>query len=51
MTGWDINPRVLGVVPKEAQIGTLQGFHFVTDGQYMAVPKGVPDAHLAVLLD
>src|SRR6476661_6113375 len=49
-TGWDINPRVLGVVPKEAEVGVLQGFHWVTDAQYMAVPKGVPDGKLAVLL-
>ena len=50
MTGWDINPRILGVVPKEAQVGVLQGFHWVTDAQYMAEPKGVPDDKLAVLL-
>ena len=24
-TGWDINPRVLGIVPKEAKIGDAQG--------------------------
>lgn len=51
MTGWDINPRALGVVPKEAQVGTIQGFHFVTDGHYMCVPKGVANDHLAVLLN
>jgi putative spermidine/putrescine transport system substrate-binding protein len=50
MTGWDINPRVLGVVPKEAEIAVLQGFHWVTDGQYMAVPRGVSNDKLAVLL-
>jgi putative spermidine/putrescine transport system substrate-binding protein len=50
MTGWDINPRILGVVPKEAEVAVLQGFHWVTDAQYMAVPKGVPDGKLAVLL-
>jgi putative spermidine/putrescine transport system substrate-binding protein len=50
-TGWDINPRVLGIVPKEAAIGTLQGFHWVTDAHYMVVPKGVPDDKLAVLID
>jgi putative spermidine/putrescine transport system substrate-binding protein len=50
MTGWDINPRVLGVVPKEAEVGTLKGFHWLNDAQYMAVPKGVSDAKLAVLL-
>jgi putative spermidine/putrescine transport system substrate-binding protein len=49
--GWDLNPRVLGVVPKEAQVGTLQGFHWVTDAQYWAIPKGVPNDKLAVLLE
>ncbi len=49
--GWDINPRVLGVVPKEAQIATLKGFHFITDAQYMAIPKGIAPQRLAVLLD
>jgi putative spermidine/putrescine transport system substrate-binding protein len=50
MTGWDINPRVLGVVPKEAEIAVLENFRWVTDAQYMAVPKGVSDGKLAVLL-
>ena len=50
MTGWDINPRALGVVPKEAEVGTLKGFHWVTDGQYFCIPKGVSDDKLAVLL-
>ncbi|MBS0638850.1 MAG: extracellular solute-binding protein [Proteobacteria bacterium] len=50
MTGWDINPRILGVVPKEAEVAVLQGFHWVTDAQYMAVPKGVSQEKLAVLL-
>ncbi len=49
--GWDLNPRILGVVPKEAQVGTLQGFHWVTDAQYWAIPKGVSTDKLAVLLD
>jgi putative spermidine/putrescine transport system substrate-binding protein len=51
MTGWDINPRILGVVPKEAQVSTLQGFRWVTDAQYMAIPKGVAPAKQAVLLE
>jgi putative spermidine/putrescine transport system substrate-binding protein len=50
-TGWDINPRVLGTVPKEAKVGTLKGFHWVTDAHYMVVPKGISDEHLAVVLD
>lgn len=49
--GWDINPRVLGVVPKEAKIQTLKGFHWVADAQYMMIPRGVSDAKLAVLFD
>jgi putative spermidine/putrescine transport system substrate-binding protein len=48
--GWDLNPRILGVVPKEAEVGTLQGFHWVTDAQYWAIPKGVSNDKLAVLL-
>ena len=50
-TGWDINPRVLGIVPKNAAIQTLKGFHFVSDAQFMMVPKGVSDEKMAVLLD
>ncbi|MFC2254848.1 ABC transporter substrate-binding protein [Labrys portucalensis] len=50
-TGWDINPRVLGAVPAEAKIGTLAGFHWVTDAHYMVVPKGVSEDKLAILLD
>jgi putative spermidine/putrescine transport system substrate-binding protein len=49
--GWDLNPRILGVVPKEAEVGTLQGFHWVTDAQYWAIPKGVSNDKLAVLLE
>jgi putative spermidine/putrescine transport system substrate-binding protein len=50
MTGWDINPRALGVVPKEAKVAPLKGFHFVNDAQYMAVPKGLPPERLAAVL-
>jgi putative spermidine/putrescine transport system substrate-binding protein len=42
---------VLGTVPKEAQVGTLQGFHWVTDAHYAVIPKGAPvDDQSAVLL-
>jgi len=50
-TGWDINPRALGIVPKAAAIATLKGFHWVSDAFYMCVPKGVPPDRLAVVLD
>jgi putative spermidine/putrescine transport system substrate-binding protein len=50
-TGWDINPRALGIVPKEARIATLKGFHWVSDAFFMCVPKGLPPDRLAVTLD
>ncbi|MFE7709881.1 extracellular solute-binding protein [Streptomyces sp. NPDC057486] len=49
-TGWDINPRVLGTVPKEAKVGALEGFHWVTDAHYAVIPKGASsDQQSAVL--
>jgi putative spermidine/putrescine transport system substrate-binding protein len=49
--GWDINPRALGVVPKEAKVFFLKGFHWVLDAHYLCIPKGVGPDKLAVLLD
>ncbi|MEV4708793.1 extracellular solute-binding protein [Actinoplanes sp. NPDC049316] len=50
-TGWDINPRVLGTVPKEAKVAALQDFHWVTDAHYAVIPRGVPaDDQAAVLM-
>lgn len=49
-TGWDINPRVLGTVPKEAKVSSMRGFHWVTDAHYAVIPKGVStDTQAAVL--
>ncbi|MGW5666551.1 extracellular solute-binding protein [Micromonospora sp. NPDC003776] len=49
-TGWDINPRVLGTVPKEAKVSPMRGFHWVTDAHYAVIPKGVStDTQAAVL--
>lgn len=50
-TGWDINPRALGTVPKDAKVGFFTGFHWVGDAQFMIVPKGLDNDHLAVVLD
>lgn len=50
-TGWDINPRALGIVPKEARIGTLKGFHWVSDAFFMCIPKGVAEDKMAIVLD
>jgi putative spermidine/putrescine transport system substrate-binding protein len=50
-TGWDINPRVLGIVPKDAKIATLKGFRWVVDAHYLSIPKGVAAERIPVLID
>lgn len=49
--GFDILPRALGTVPKEARTTTLKGFHWTSDGLFAFIPRGVPDEKLAVLFD
>jgi putative spermidine/putrescine transport system substrate-binding protein len=49
-TGWDINPRALGTVPADMKVGTLEGFHWVNDAQYVVVPKGVSTDKLSAIL-
>ena len=48
--GWDINPRVLGIVPKDMEVFMLDGTHWLPDTQFMCVPKGVAAEKLDVLL-
>lgn len=48
--GWDINPRVLGIVPKEAEVFALEGTRWIPDTQFMCIPKGVSNDKVAVLL-
>ena len=49
--GWDINPRALGIVPREAEVVAIENFRFVADGHYAALPKGLPADRLAAALD
>ncbi|MBQ0820689.1 extracellular solute-binding protein [Microvirga sp. HBU67558] len=49
--GWYINPRALGIVPKEVGLFALEGFHWVSDAQYFAVPKGVAPEKMPVVID
>ena len=51
MTGWDINPRVLGIVPKSYKVVPFKGMTWVNDAHYMVIPKGIPEDKLYVLLD
>ncbi|MEO8755022.1 MAG: extracellular solute-binding protein, partial [Casimicrobiaceae bacterium] len=50
MTGWDINPRALGIVPKDFKVVPFKGMTWVNDAHYMVIPKNVaPDKVAAVL--
>jgi putative spermidine/putrescine transport system substrate-binding protein len=40
-TGWDINPRALGTVPAQMKIQAFDNMHWVSDAQYVLIPKGV----------
>lgn len=49
--GWDINPRALGIVPANAEVKMLEGTSFVSDGQFLVIPKGLDEEKRAVVLD
>jgi putative spermidine/putrescine transport system substrate-binding protein len=51
MTGWDINPRALGIVPKAYKVANFSNMTWVDDTQFMMVPKGLSPEKLAVTLD
>jgi len=51
VSGWDINPRALGIVPKEYKVAAFDNLTWVNDTQYLMVPKGVTGEKLAVVLD
>jgi putative spermidine/putrescine transport system substrate-binding protein len=51
MTGWDLNPRILGIVPKDFNVTPFDNMTWVNDAHYMAIPKGLPPEKLAVVLD
>jgi putative spermidine/putrescine transport system substrate-binding protein len=50
MTGWDINPRALGVVPKQFKVAAFNNFTWVDDAHFMVMPKGLPANRQAVVL-
>jgi putative spermidine/putrescine transport system substrate-binding protein len=51
VSGWDINPRALGIVPKEYKVVPFDNLTWVNDTQYLMVPKGVTGEKLDVVLD
>jgi putative spermidine/putrescine transport system substrate-binding protein len=51
VSAFDVNARALGVIPKEAKIAAIKGFHWVNEGQYWSIPRGISNERLAVVLD
>jgi putative spermidine/putrescine transport system substrate-binding protein len=51
MTGWDLNPRILGIVPKSYKVAPFKGMTWVNDAHYMVIPKGVAQEKIPVILD
>ncbi len=48
---WDMKPRAEGMIPPEAKITILENTTFVIDGHYWAIPRGVAQAEIDVILD
>jgi len=51
MSGWDINPRVLGIVPKNYKVVPFKGMTWVNDAHYMVIPNLVAPEKIPVILD
>ena len=49
--GWDMNPRILGTVPTNFEVFTLQNTTLISDGHYATIPNGLDAGRLAVVLD
>ena len=50
VTGWDINPRALGIVPANFKVQAFDNMKWVNDAHYMVIPKGVSKEKVDVLL-
>lgn len=50
VTGWDINPRALGIVPANFKVQAFDNMKWVNDAHYVVIPKGVPQEKVKVLL-
>lgn len=51
VTGWDINPRALGVVPKDFKIGAFKKMTWINDTHYLIMPNGLSPEKSKVVLD
>lgn len=48
---WDMKPRAQSVIPPDSKIAILENTTFVIDGHYWAIPVGVPQDQVDVILD
>ena len=48
---WDMKPRAEAIVPPESRITILENTTFSIDGHYWAIPKGVPQNEIDIILD
>ena len=48
---WDMKPRAEAIVPPESKITILENTTFSIDGHYWAIPKGVPQNEIDIILD
>src|SRR5689334_13864455 len=51
MTGWDLNPRILGIVPKSYKVGPFKNMTWINDAHYMVIPNLVAPEKIPVILD
>jgi putative spermidine/putrescine transport system substrate-binding protein len=49
-TGWYINPRALGTVPKSMKVAKFDNLTWVSDAQFGIIPKGVSNDELIAAL-
>lgn len=49
--GWDMNPRILGTVPKDFKAIVFKGSPILADTQYITVPKGLDKDKTAAVVN
>jgi putative spermidine/putrescine transport system substrate-binding protein len=48
---WDMKPRAQSVIPPDSKISIMENTTFVIDGHYWAIPVGVPQDQIDIILD
>jgi putative spermidine/putrescine transport system substrate-binding protein len=50
-SGWDLNPRALGIVPKSFAVTPFRKMTWINDTEYLMVPAGVDPQKIGTVLD